>query len=145
MIEFWAAAGVISAVAAILILLRAARAARLASAGTEPVDTTGVFYRRQLAEIGDLADRGLIGEGERKSAEAEAGRRLLAAADAPTESWSAEPIRVPVLIAAVAAPVLALGLYFVVGAPGVADQPFEGRLKGWMAANPESLSAPQMA
>ncbi|HEY2357795.1 MAG TPA: c-type cytochrome biogenesis protein CcmI [Phenylobacterium sp.] len=141
MIAFWATAGVLSATAAILILLRAARAA----ARVEPADTTSVFYRRQLAEIGDLADRGLLGDSERKSAEAEAGRRLLAAADAPTESWSTTPSRAPVLIAAVAAPALALAIYLGLGSPGMADQPFAGRLATWLASNPQSLAPPEMA
>ena len=99
MIAFWAVAALFSAAAAILILFRGARAASGAQAG----DTTSVFYRRQLAEIGDLADRGLIGADERKGAEAEAGRRLLAAADAPAEVWSTGPSRVPILAAAIAA------------------------------------------
>jgi cytochrome c-type biogenesis protein CcmH len=146
MIAFWAMAGVISAVAATLILFRAAGAAQpIAGGRAEADDTTGVFYRRQLAEIGDLADRGLLEAGERKNAEAEAGRRLLAAADAPVETWSTASHRTAVLITAIAAPAVALGIYFAVGAPGMADQPFEGRLKQWMAANPESLTAPQMA
>src|SRR5437899_3540170 len=141
MIAFWATAGVLSAAAAILILLRAAQAA----ARVEPADTTSVFYRRQLAEIGDLAERGLIGEGERRGAEAEAGRRLLAATDQPAEAWSASPSRVPVLIAAVAAPALALALYLGLGSPGMPDQPFSGRLARWLASNPASLAPPEMA
>ena len=141
MIAFWATAAVLSAAAAILILIRAARAARNA----EPVDTTSIFYRRQLAEIGDLADRGLIGEVERHSAEAEAGRRLLAAADAPVETWSAAPSRTPILIAALAAPALALAIYLAIGAPGAADQPFSGRLATWLAASPSTLNPPEMA
>jgi cytochrome c-type biogenesis protein CcmH len=141
MIAFWATAGVLSAVAAVLILLRAAQAA----ARAEPADTTSVFYRRQLAEIGDLADRGLIGADERKSAEAEAGRRMLAAADEPTEAWSTAPSRTPVLVAAIAAPALALALYLAVGSPGAADQPFSGRLAKWLASNPASLQPPEMA
>jgi cytochrome c-type biogenesis protein CcmH len=140
MIAFWAIAGLLSAATAILILVRAARAA-----GREPLDTTDVFYRRQLAEIGDLADRGLLGATERKGAEAEAGRRLLAAADAPAEAWSAEGSRTPVLAAAIAAPALAMVLYFALGSPGRADQPFEGRLKAWRAANPETLAPQEMA
>src|SRR3954469_6370894 len=119
MIAFWATAGVLSAAAAVLILFRAARAAAHAA----PADTTSVFYRRQLAEIGDLADRGLLGEGERKSAEAEAGRRLLAAADAPADAWSAGGQRNLVLAAAIAAPALAVALYLGLGAPGRTDQP----------------------
>src|SRR5947208_270143 len=118
MIAFWAIAGLLSAATAILILVRAARAA-----GHEPVDTTQVFYRRQLAEIGDLADRGLLGAAERKGAEAEAGRRLLAAADAPADAWTAGDSRTPVLVVAIAAPVLAMALYFAMGSPGRADQP----------------------
>jgi cytochrome c-type biogenesis protein CcmH len=141
MIAFWATAGVLSAAAAILILFRAAQAA----ARVEPADTTAVFYRRQLAEIGDLADRGLIGEGERKGAEAEAGRRMLAAADQPQETWSASPSRVPVLAIAIGAPVLAIGLYMAVGSSGMADQPFSGRMARWLASNPASLAPPEMA
>ena len=141
MIAFWATAGVLSAVAAILILHRAARAAT----GVESGDTTSIFYRRQIAEIGDLAARGLIGEGERKSAEAEAGRRLLAAADRPVEAWTPGSGRLPVLIAAIAAPALALGLYLVVGAPGMGDQPFAARLKQWRDQSPATLTPPQMA
>jgi cytochrome c-type biogenesis protein CcmH len=140
MIAFWALAALISAATAILLLFRAARAA-----GQAPVDTTSVFYRRQLAEIGDLADRGLLGAGERKSAEAEAGRRMLAAADAPSQAWSVDASRTPVLVAAIAAPALALILYFALGSPGRADQPFEGRLKQWRAANPETLAPQEMA
>jgi cytochrome c-type biogenesis protein CcmH len=141
MIAFWVAAGALSAAAAILILLRAAQAA--ARGGS--VDGSSVFYRRQLAEIGDLADRGLIGAGERRSAEAEAGRRLLAAADRPAQPWSSAPSRGAILLAAVAAPALALGLYLAVGAPGAPDQPFAARLAKWRASNPASLQPPEMA
>jgi cytochrome c-type biogenesis protein CcmH len=141
MILFWVAAGALSAAAAILMLLRAAQAA----AQTGTADTTSVFYRRQLAEIGDLADRGLIEPGERKSAEAEAGRRLLAAADAPSQAWSTASRRLPILIVAIAAPALALGLYVALGSPGTPDQPFAARLARWRAANPSSLQPPEMA
>jgi len=141
MIAFWATAGLLSAAAAVLILLRAAHAAGQAA----PADTTSVFYRRQLAEIGDLADRGLIGEEERKGAAAEAGRRLLAAADQPGEAWSTQQSRGAILAAVVAAPALALALYLAVGSPGMADQPFKARLARWLAANPASLQPPEMA
>jgi cytochrome c-type biogenesis protein CcmH len=141
MIAFWVAAGALSAAAAVLILLRAAQAA----ARVEAFDTTSVFYRRQLAEIGDLPDRGLIGADERKGAEAEAGRRMLAAADAPAEAWSTTPHRGLILAMAFAAPALALGLYLLVGAPGAPDQPFAGRLAQWRAANPASLQPAEMA
>lgn len=140
MIAFWVAAGLLSGAAAILMMLRAARAAE-----AQPADTTQVFYRRQLAEIGDLADRGLIGAEERKGAEAEAGRRLLAAADAPSEVWSTAAGRGPILAAAIAAPALALAVYFTVGAPGMADLPFAKRIATWRAADPRSLDPQQLA
>ena len=141
MIAFWVAAGALSAAAAILLMFRAAQAA----AHAQPADTTSMFYRRQLAEIGDLADRGLIGTEERRGAEAEAGRRLLAAADAPVETWSMSANRTPILMVAVGAPLLALAIYLAVGSPGMSDQPFARRLAQWRAANPESLQPAEMA
>jgi cytochrome c-type biogenesis protein CcmH len=140
MIAFWAAAGLISAATAILILYRAGGAA-----GRAPTDVSRLFYSRQLAELADLADRGLLGEGERKSAEAEAGRRLLAAADTSAEAWSTDGYRNAVLVAAIAASALAVALYLFLGARGYPDQPFAKRLDAWSRANPESLSAPELA
>ena len=141
MIAFWVAAGALSAAAAILLMFRAAQAA----AHGQAADTTSTFYRRQLAEIGDLADRGLIGAEERRTAEAEAGRRLLAAADAPVEAWSTSSSRIPILMIAVGAPLLALGVYLIVGSPGLGDQPFAARLAAWRQASPESLQPAEMA
>ncbi|THD79825.1 MAG: c-type cytochrome biogenesis protein CcmI [Phenylobacterium sp.] len=142
MILFWVAAGVLSAAAAGLILTRAAGAA----ARGEAADPTPVLYRRQLAEIDELAERGLMGEAERKSAHAEAGRRLLAATDAPARTWTADPAaRLGVLAAVVAAPALALVIYLALGSPGLADQPFAARMQGWLAADPAQLGAPELA
>ncbi|HLZ76458.1 c-type cytochrome biogenesis protein CcmI [Phenylobacterium sp.] len=141
MIALWATAALLSAAAVILVLFRAARAATAAETG----DTTSVFYRRQLAEIGDLADRGLIGADERKGAEAEAGRRLLAAADAPAEVWSAGPHRAVILTVAIGAPVLALAVYMAVGSPQLGDQPFKARLAQWQATPPQALRAQELA
>ncbi|MFN3513634.1 MAG: c-type cytochrome biogenesis protein CcmI [Phenylobacterium sp.] len=142
MFLFWGVAGVLSAAAAALILLRAARAA--SDAGTP--DPAQALYRRQLAEIDDLAGRGLLAEAERKSAHAEAARRLLAATDTRHSAWSASSaVRRPVLIAAVAAPLMAVGLYFVTGAPGFPDQPIAARVAAWRAADPAALTPQQMA
>ena len=142
MIAFWVAAGLLSAAAAGLVLHAAAQAAR--HAGSQ--DPTLDLYRRQLGEIDDLADRGLIAEGERKGAHAEAGRRLLHAADAQARPWTADTtLRKPVLAVAAVAPLIALGLYFWVGSPGFADQTFTSRLAAWRAADPAALSAPEMA
>ena len=142
MLIFWVVAGVLAAAAAGLILFRAAAAGGAAAS----VDSAPLLYRRQLAEIDELADRGLMAEGERKSAHAEAARRLLAAADAPAQPWSADPkSRVGVLLAGVAAPAVALGLYIALGSPGMADQPYEQRVAAWRAGPLETLTPPQIA
>src|SRR4029077_12078753 len=46
---------------------------------------------------------------------------------------------------AAAAPIIALLAYVAIGAPGFADQPFARRLAEWRAADPQTLSPPQMA
>jgi cytochrome c-type biogenesis protein CcmH len=142
MIAFWVAAALISAVAAGLVLHAAAQAAL--NAGSQ--DPTLALYRRQLTEIDDLADRGLIAPGERKGAHAEAARRLLHAADADVRPWTTDAaLRKPVLAVAALVPLIALGLYFWVGSPGYPDQTFRSRLAAWRATDPATLSAPEMA
>jgi len=141
MIAFWAVAGVLAAAAAGLVLFRAARAAR-----DEAADPTPDVYRRQLAEIDELAEQGLIGQSERRIAHAEAARRLLSAADAPHETWVAGLDGRRTVFAGVAlSAACALVLYFVVGQPGTGDQPFAGRLAAWRSADPGTLAPPELA
>ena len=141
MIAFWVVAGVLAAAAAGLVLSRAARAAL-----DEAVDPTPEVYRRQLAEIDDLAERGLIGDAERKTAHAEAGRRLLGAADAPTEVWQAGGSSRGLVLATITlASAAALGAYVLVGRPGMADEPFAKRLAAWQATDPSSLGPQELA
>jgi cytochrome c-type biogenesis protein CcmH len=142
MLLFWVVAGLLAAAAAGLILNRAAMAAGRA-AGDDPAPS---LYRRQLSELDDLAERGLLAESERASARAEAGRRLLAATDAAPAPWNADPgSRSLVLLAAVAAPALALLLYLKIGAVGTPDQPYAQRLAHWQRADLRTLSAPEIA
>lgn len=142
MFLFWALAGVLAAAAAALILMRAAGAATSAS----DADPAQALYRRQLGEIDELAERGLMGEPERKSAHAEAARRLLSVTDAPAQPWTADTkARGAVLLAVAAAPALALGLYLKLGSPGVPDQPYAQRLAAWRAGDLMQLSPPQAA
>ncbi len=152
MITFSIAAVLLSALAAVLILQRASGAARRPGA-----DPTLAVYRRQLSEIDDLAERGLLAEGELKAARAEAARRLLGAAQnakevsaeaAPGEA--AQPrvsrsLRLAVLAGAVAAPVLAAALYMALGKPGLHDQPFAARVKAWTQADLRSLAPAEVA
>jgi cytochrome c-type biogenesis protein CcmH len=142
MIAFWVVAGVLTAAVAGLIFARAAGAARLSQAA----DPTAAVYKRQLAEIDEMAERGLIAESERKSAHAEAARRLLAAAETPETAWGADPsARQPVLIAVLLAAAAALGLYFAVGSPGLPDRPFAQRLAEWRQTDPRSLAPAELA
>jgi cytochrome c-type biogenesis protein CcmH len=140
MLLFWAVAGLLAAGAAGLILFRAGR---VLAAG-EAADPTAALFRRQAAEIDDLAERGLIPEAERKIAQAEAGRRLLRANDAAPAIWTADGRKGVVAVAALA-PALALALYLFVGAPGAVDQPFAKRLAAWRAAPPEQLAPDALA
>ena len=144
MLGFWVLAALISAGAAILILLRAAAAARRME-GEAP---TVAVYRRQLSEIDDLAERGLLGAEEQRAARAEAGRRLLKEAEQPgAPSETAAPSRDgrrTVLAIAILAPVLAMGAYLAVGSPATPDQPFAHRMKAWRAEDPAKLTLPQM-
>ena len=147
MITFSIAAVLLSALAAVLILQRASGAARQTDA-----DPTLALYRRQLSEIDDLAERGLLAEGELKAARAEAARRLLGAAKTAEPPAAAEvaqprvsrPLRFVVLAGAVAAPALAALLYVALGKPGLPDQPYAARLNAWKN-DPSQLTAGEMA
>jgi len=140
MIWLWIAAALVSAGLAALIVQRAARAARRLGADNPAL----AVYRRQMAELDELADRGLLAETERRGVRAETGRRLLAAAGRAEPKLTASPPGL-ILAAAAATPLLAAGLYLGLGAPDFADQPFAHRLADWRAADPATLTPPQMA
>ncbi len=145
MIEFWIAATVLSALAGALVLYRAARLARRPLA-----DPTLDVYRRQLSEIDELADRGLLADSERRMAHAEAARRLLTAADragAPAAAVTvSRAVRMWVILTAVIAPIAAVGVYVLLGAPGTPDQPYAQRLQTWRnAPDPTQLRPAEVA
>jgi cytochrome c-type biogenesis protein CcmH len=117
----------------------AARAGRGVAAGRELA-----VYQRQMAELDDLADRGLLADDERRVVRAETGRRLLTAAqrqDAPLSP--SNPARA--LLIAAAVPLAGAFVYLLVGAGDAPDQPFAQRLSGWRAEDPSLLNPPQMA
>lgn len=142
MFLFWVVAGSLAAAAAALILFRAVGSL----AATGAVDPAQVLYRRQLAEIDDLVERGLMGEAERKGAQSETGRRLLVASDNPAEIWNADPqARGPVLVAAAALPALTLAMYLSLGSPGMPDQGYATRLAKWQSSDLTTLTPPEIA
>jgi cytochrome c-type biogenesis protein CcmH len=130
MITLWIAAALLSAATAGLVVYRAARGRRMQMRGGEN-PSIGV-YRRQLAELDDLSERGLLPQDERRSARAEAARRLLSAADDAAPSLQpAGSGGVIVTVLAAAVPLAAFALYLVVGSPQVPDQPYLRRVAVW--------------
>ena len=137
MIIFWTLAGLATALAGLLVLSLARRGADR----EHPVADTGAA---ELAELDRLKARGLLEEDAYLAARAEAGRRLLAGDGpeaAPRVGGRDRTLVLGGLVAAVAA---TLGLYFVIGDPGLPDQAYERRIDDW-ASSPETLEAPQIA
>ncbi|AQR60997.1 c-type cytochrome biogenesis protein CcmI [Brevundimonas sp. LM2] len=137
MIVFWTLAGLAAALAGWLVL-GAARNGLVAVPA--PSDTAAA----ELAELDRLRTRGLLDEDAYVGARAEAGRRLLA-------DTAPEPVvrvgprdRTVVLSGLVATAAVAVGLYVLIGQPGLPDQVYERRIDQW-TTSPETLDAGQMA
>ncbi|MDG2523293.1 c-type cytochrome biogenesis protein CcmI [Caulobacter segnis] len=137
MIAFWIAAAAVSALAAALVLRGAARPA---PAGDETLS----LHKRQLAEIDELAERGLLAEGEVRSARTEAARRLLSAADEAATATRQGGRRTALIVAGIA-PLAAVVIYVLVGAPDQPDQPYAKRIAEWRASDPRSLEPDAIA
>jgi cytochrome c-type biogenesis protein CcmH len=137
---FWTAAALLSALAGWLVLTFARRGALAPAEG----DPGLAVHRRQLAEIDDLVARGLLSEAEQAEVRAEAGRRLLAADDFARPAALAGGRRAAT-VAAVLTPLAAFGLYLLIGASGMPDAPIRARIAAWSKADPETLTAPQIA
>ena len=97
-----------------------------------PAGNDIAVYKDQLAEIARDRERGLVSEADAQAARGEIGRRLLRAADAapsPDASPAAlHAVRARFALAtAILVPLLAIGLYIPLGAPGLPGQPFASR------------------
>ncbi|MFN3075528.1 MAG: c-type cytochrome biogenesis protein CcmI [Alphaproteobacteria bacterium] len=88
-------------------------------------------YRDQLAEVGRDVERGLLAADEAVAARVEIERRMLSLADGVaggTREGAPEGKSLPLVFAiAGILPVAALGLYVLLGSPGLPGQPFAGR------------------
>ncbi|MGO9699926.1 MAG: c-type cytochrome biogenesis protein CcmI, partial [Xanthobacteraceae bacterium] len=115
-------------------------------AGAAPSGSDMAVYRDQLAEIERDLAAGLIGKTEAQAARVEISRRLLAASDAaeaapPTgnavsAAWRRRAVAAASLLAL---PVVAVGLYLVLGSPELASgQPVAQHN---VAATPQSIEA----
>ncbi len=130
---FWLAAGALSALAIGLLLWPLLR--RPAEAAPRQAYDLGV-YRDQLAEVAREAAEGSLGAEQAAAARAEIERRLLAAAetgaDAPSGPESPRTIDRAVtwslaVALCFAVPLAAIGLYLLLGNPGLPSLPFAER------------------
>jgi cytochrome c-type biogenesis protein CcmH len=137
MIVFWTLTGLATALAGWLVLGAARRGL---VAVPVPSDTAAA----ELSELDRLKDRGLLDDDAYAGARAEAGRRLLADVGPEPVVRVGARDRTIVMSALVATAGVALGLYFLLGRPGLQDQTYERRIDQW-TATPETLDAPQMA
>ncbi len=135
---FWIMTGLAAAMAGLLVLAGARRGA----------DAEGLVDReagaRELAELDRLKTRGLLDEAGWTAARAEAGRRLLAARRDARAPMAGSKDRVWVLGGIGVTAAASLALYLGIGAPGMADQAYETRVRDW-ASSPETLEPAQAA
>ena len=143
MVVFWILTGLATAMAALLVLAVARRAS--AKGGADgAVAAEPDLATRELAELDRLKARGLLSEEAWASARAEAGRRLLATTPAPVAASPGRHDRQWVLGALAVTGAVALGVYMIVGTPGLPDQAYERRVDEW-ATSLDTLEAPQIA
>jgi cytochrome c-type biogenesis protein CcmH len=141
MIAFWISAAGLSAAAGALVLRNAAR-----SSVADGVPSDIQAHKKQLTEIDRLAEGGLLDAAERDAARAEAGRRLLSAAET-VEIWDMddEGRRRIAVLAAILGPLAAVLVYIQIGAPALPDQPYAKRVAEWRATDPSQLEPERIA
>lgn len=133
---FWIMTAMLTALAGLLILAGARRGADTDEA---------VSAAPELDELDRLKTRGLLDEASWTAARAEAGRRILSAGREVGPAARAGPRdRLWVLGGIGATASAALGLYVVLGAPGLPDQAYERRVDQW-ATELDALEPAQIA
>jgi cytochrome c-type biogenesis protein CcmH len=126
----WIAFALLTVTVLALVLAPLARPAPAPEAGADA--GARAVYRDQLAEIEGERAQGLIGAAEAEAAKIEVSRRLLASAPHADRGASGNaPRRIShanvALAAAVAVPLLTLGLYLAHGSPGMLSGAFASR------------------
>lgn len=138
MTMFWIMTALMAALAGLLVLTGARRGA----GGGEVV--TAATASAELDELDRLKARGLLDEAGWTAARAEAGRRILSARRETAPVVARARDRFWVLGGLGAAVVTTVGLYALLGAPGLPDQSWERRVDQW-ATQLDSLEPPQIA
>jgi len=125
MVVLWILAGLISAMAALMVLTAARRGAN--ESRLEQPDLAS----RELDELDRMRSRGLLSDDGWAAARAEAGRRMLATPVIETVEIAGRNDGRWVLGSIAATGAVALGIYSVFGAPGLPDQAYERRVDAW--------------
>jgi len=128
---FWILIAVMTAVAALSVLVPLSRTQRAPEAASGTADEA--VYREQLGAIESELNRGLIEPEAAEAARTEIARRLLAAhekhAQEPERAVRGSRLKVVMGLVIVVLPVMTFGLYhFVLGSPELPDAPLAARL-----------------
>ncbi|MEE4015757.1 c-type cytochrome biogenesis protein CcmI [Roseibium sp. FZY0029] len=127
---FWILIALLTGAATLSVLIPLSRSRRGQEAA--PARADEAVYREQLAAIDKELERGLIDAEAAEAARTEIARRLLAAHDRgdATKQGGVRTGRLKLAqgFALLALPVMAFGLYIVLGSPGLPDQPLLSRL-----------------
>jgi len=138
MTAFWILTALATVLAALLVLTGARR-------GVDAVvDAAPEAGARELDELDRLRAGGLLTDEAWAAARAEAGRRLLATRTAPVVVAAGRNDRRWVLLGLGLTAAAALGLYALVGKPGMGDQTYEKRVEAW-GGSTEPLEPGQVA
>ncbi len=135
----WFIFAAMTALATLAVLWPLSRARR-GDAREAPETHDIAVYRDQLDELERDRERGLIAEGEAEAARTEIARRMLRVAEEADRPMRTRPalVRGVALAVAVGVPAVALGLYVVLGSPGLPGQPLQARLE---SAGPDNIEA----
>ena len=137
MTMFWIMSALLAALAGLLVLAGARR-------GVDAGETASATAVAELSELDRLKARGLLDEAGWIAARAEAGRRILSAQREAAPARAGGHDRFWVLGGLGVTVAGAVGLYTVVGAPGLPDQAYERRVDEW-ATQLDVLAPPQIA
>jgi cytochrome c-type biogenesis protein CcmH len=123
----WFVFALMTAAAIFAVLWPLSRGNRPQQDGSE-----AAVYRDQLTEVDRDVSAGLINPPEAAAARVEISRRLLAAADnqhQPAVGSSIRLRRAAAIVALLGLPVIAVGIYYPLGSPGMADFPLAQRAR----------------
>jgi cytochrome c-type biogenesis protein CcmH len=124
----WFMFALMTAAAIFAVLWPLSRGNRLPHDGSE-----AAVYRDQLTEVDRDVSAGLIKPPEAAAARVEISRRLLAAADNQRQPVAGSSIRLrraAAIVALLGLPIIAVGIYYPLGSPGMADFPLAQRARG---------------